>query len=284
MPKSVDIYTEGGIRDVFDLGAIAEHIGGSARLNGAVSSFLDFTSIPRLRGSGWPAGFDPQELDPSVLTPRFFLAYGDPAAGLAAIRSGDGDHVGTVAETVNRFLVFFRWLSRRWDAVLPPGSRGVGTTQVLHYASPLLGADVDYAVSLPPGYEGAANASRRYPVLLLLHGYGQSAEDMSGTGLVVNVLSNVGLLHDLIVVYPSGRCCLTGPQGERTCNDAEAQPGWVRECARGSFYVDRAGYGAADRTPYGQAVFELMDLVDRQFRTLSPADGAEFYNGRMPSK
>jgi len=68
----------------------------------------------------------------------------------------------------------------------------------------------------------------------LLHGYGQSAEDMSGTGLVVNVLSNVGLLHDLIVVYPSGRCCLTGPQGERTCNDAEAQPGWVRESRGGA--------------------------------------------------
>jgi hypothetical protein len=99
---------------------------------------------------------------------------------------------------------------------------------------------------------------------------------MSGTGLVVNVLSNVGLLHDLIVVYPSGRCCLTGPNGERTCNDAGAQPDWVRECARGSFYLDRAGVGTGDQTKYGQALFELMDLVDTKFRTLSPADGPAF--------
>jgi len=276
LPESVDVYSEGGIRDIFDLGAMAEHIAGSARMLGPVGSFLDFPSIPPLRGTGWPAGFDPQELDPSVLTPRFFLAYGDPNATLAAIRSGDGDHVGTVGETVNRFLVFFRWLSRRWDPMLPAGSRGVGTTQLLHYQSAVLGADIDYAVSLPPHYDDAANAARRYPVLLLLHGYGQSAEDMSGTGLVVNVLSNVGLMHDLIVVYPSGRCCQTGPNGERTCNDADAQPGWVRECARGSFYLDRAGYGLTDHTAYGQAVFELMDLIDKQYRTLSPADGPAF--------
>lgn len=266
----IDLYSEGGIRDVFDLGAMAEHIAGSAQRLGPVSSFLDFPSIPPARGAGWPAGFDPTALDPTVLTPRFFLAYGNPNATLADIRAGDGDHVGTVAETVNRFLVFFRWLSRRWDPMLPAGSRGVGTTQQLHFQSSALGADQDYAVSLPPNYDDPANAARRYPVLLLLHGYGQSAQDMSGTGLVVNVLSNIGLLHDLIVVYPSGRCCLTGPAGQRTCNDAEAQPGWVRECARGSFYLDRPG------SAYGQAVFELMGVVDASFRTLSPADGPAY--------
>ena len=157
--------------------------------------------------------------------------------------------------------------------MLPAGSKGVGTTQLLHYNSAVLGADFDYAVSLPPGYD---TSTPRYPVLYLLHGYGQNAEDMSGTGLVVNVLSNIGLVHDMIVVYPSGRCCLTGPGGERTCNDATAQPGWVRECARGSFYLDRAGYGPSDHTPYGQALFELMDRVDTQFRTLAPADGPGF--------
>ncbi|HUJ28376.1 MAG TPA: hypothetical protein VLW85_20280 [Myxococcales bacterium] len=270
VPKGVDLYSEGGIRDVFDLGAMAEHVAGSMEQGGAVSSFLDFPSLPPARGTGWPAGFDPTALDPSALTPRFFLAYGNPNALPADIRAGDGDHVGTIAETVNRFLVFFRWLSRRWDPMLPAGSRGVGTTQQLHFQSSALGADQDYAVSLPPNYDDPANATRRYPVLYLLHGYGQSAQDMSGTGLVVNVLSNIGLLHDLIVVYPSGRCCLTGPHGERTCNDAGAQPGWVRECARGSFYLDRPG------SAYGQALFELMDVVDASFRTLSPADGPAY--------
>ena len=81
----------------------------------------------------------------------------------------------------------------------------------------------------------------------MLHGYGQNAEDLASTSIGVNALADLGLIHDLIVVYPSGRCCLTGPHGERTCDESAGTPaGYQRECARGSFYLDRAGYSGAD--------------------------------------
>jgi hypothetical protein len=95
---------------------------------------------------------------------------------------------------------------------------------------------------------------------------------MAGTSLFIDALADLGMIHEMIVVYPSGRCCLTGPHGERTCDESNGTPaGYVRECARGSFYVDHPG-----GTQYGQALFDLMDEVDRRYRTLSPADGPAF--------
>ena len=278
LPPSVDTYSEGGIRDIFDLGANAERVAAAAGLAspGSLRVFADFFAIPPLRGS-WGTTFDPLHMDLSALSRNLLLEYGSARATPAEIRNGDGDHVGSAEEAVNRFLVFFQWLSRRWDPVLPPASRGAGSGQTLHFASAALGADQDYVVTVPPGYDAPANAQRRYPVLFMLHGYGQNAEDMAATSIGVNALADLGLIHDLIVVYPSGRCCLTGPHGERTCDESNGTPaGYVRECARGSFYLDRAGYSGSDTTRYGQAVFELVGEVDKRFRTLSPAEGPAF--------
>ena len=157
---------------------------------------------------------------------------------------------------------------------------GVGVTDTFHFTSQSLGAEVDFAVSLPPRY--AENAPRRYPVLYLLHGYGQTAQDFSGTSIFINTLTNLGDMREIIVVYPSGRCCLTGPHGERTCRDQNdsgtdyTSLGYVRECARGNFFLDRAGYSDSDQTAYGAALLELMDEIDKRYRTLSPADGPAF--------
>lgn len=286
--RSLDVFADGGIRDVFDLGAMAAVVGGAARsrLPGGAAVFSDFFEIPSADGRPWLGrkDFDPLKLDPTVLTRNMLLLYGDPAASVADQRAGDGDHVGTVPQLLSRFVVFGRWLTQRWDAALPPiAARGPGTSLTgLRYRSAVLGADWNYAVSLPPAYDDPANATRRYPVLLMLHGYGQSADDMSGTAIFFNVLNNVGMLREMIVVYPSGQCCLTGPNGERSCahkdaagHDLESQ-GWVEECRRGNFYVDRQGLDGTDQTRYGEAILELLHEVDGKFRTLPPADGPAF--------
>jgi hypothetical protein len=274
---------EGGIRDIFDLGAHAESLAGGVQLAApdGVRSFEDFLAIPPLQGQWGKDTFDPFRIDVGALGRNTFLAWGSANPSASALRSGDGDHVGTPEQTYDRFLVFFRWLSSRWDAISPAAPvNGVGNTEVFHYASRSLGAEVDFAVSLPPRY--AQNAPRRYPVLYLLHGYGQTAQDFSGTSIFVNTLSNLGNMREIIVVYPSGRCCLTGPRGERACRDQDdagtdyTSLGYVRECARGNFFVDRAGYSNGDRTPYGAALLELMDEIDKRYRTLSPADGPAF--------
>jgi hypothetical protein len=61
----------------------------------------------------------------------------------------------------------------------------------------------------------------------------------SGVSFILDALSNAGRVRDLIVVYPSGRCCLTRPR-------------------------------------YADAIDELAALVDQRYRTLAPADGPAF--------
>ena len=278
--SALDLYIEGGIRDVFDLAAMAEGLAGQAKLQfpRGVNSFQGFFSIPPVRGA-WGDTFDPLKLDLNALGSTLFLAYGNPNASLVDQRAGDGDHVGTPEQVYDRFLIYFRWLSRRWDAVLPGKAvSGVGGTQFLTFDSQQLGGVQDYAISLPPQYDDPANAQKRYPVLFLLHGYGQTPQDFSGTSLFINTLSNLGQMREIIVVYPSGRCCLNGPHGEKTCRDHDDNGvdyttlGYVRDCARGNFYLDRAGGGGN----YGGALVELMGEVDKKFRTLPPADGPAF--------
>jgi hypothetical protein len=60
--------------------------------------------------------------------------------------------------------------------------------------------------------------------------------DFSGTSVILDALSNAGLVRDLLVVY------LTG----------------------------------ADNTRYAYAIDELAALVDQRYRTLAPADGPAF--------
>ena len=282
---SLDLYVEGGIRDVFDLGAQAEALAGGVQLAlpGGVHSFLDFLGLPQHGGNPWTLGFDAQKVDIAAMGHNVFLPYGNPSATPAEIRAGDGDHVGSVAQAVDRFLIFFRWLSGRWDAAVPPLRKGgVGTILQQHYTSTVLGAERDFGISFPPGYDDPANAGRRYPVLFLLHGYGQAPADFSATSIFVDTLGNVGQMREIIVVYPDGRCCLNGPNGERVCREQDANgvdysaQGYVRECARGTFFVNRQGLTGTDKTRYGDQMFELMDHVDATWRTLAPADGPAF--------
>src|SRR5439155_2990689 len=186
-------------------GAHAESVAGGVQLAipGGVRSFQGFLAIPPLQGQWGTDTFDPFRIDVSALGRNTFVAYGNANPSAVALRGGDGDHVGTPEQAYDRFLVFFRWLSKRWDAVIPTAPvSGVGITQAFHYASQSLGAEVDFAVSLPPKYDAPENAQKRYPVLLLLHGYGQTAEDFSGTSLFINTLGNLGDMREIIVVYP----------------------------------------------------------------------------------
>jgi hypothetical protein len=49
-------------------------------------------------------------------------------------------------------------------------------------------------------------------------------------------------------------------------------PGWERECNSGTFWVNRRGYTPGDETLYGDAFFELMDHIDKTYRTLPRAE------------
>ncbi len=276
--KAIDFYLDGGIRDIFDLGAQAEALAGGLSLysEGGARSFLDFPAIPQLGGQPWPSGrYDPLLMDPAALGHAAFVPYGKPTATPEEQRAGNGDHVGTIEEVYDRFVTFFRWVSARWDPIgKPTVLYGGGTVETVRYASAALGTERDFVVTLPPGYTDPANAAQRYPVLLMLHGYGQTPNDFATTSAFTNVAVNAGLMRELIIAYPDGRCCFRDATGQRVCTeDQGGKPGFVRECQRGSFFVNHAGPAG---THYGDATLEVFDELDKRYRTMPAADGPAY--------
>jgi enterochelin esterase-like enzyme len=293
---SMSFYAEGGIRDVFDLGAQAEALSSAVirYTPTGLNRFNDFPDIPAANGLAWNASapsldlestFNPLAINTAAIGKNALVLYGDPNATVAQIRAGNGDHVGSTSEAIDRFMVFFQWASAQWDPFLGSptqdhGTDGQANDLVVH--STALGADWDFSILTPPGYNDPANAGKRYPVVLMLHGYGMNAHGMAGFGAVANALASQGQVHPMITLFPSGKCCLNGPNGERTCREHDdngnsyEDMGYVRECETGDFFVDRQGITGADNTKYAQALFELMTYVDAHYRTMTPADGQAF--------
>lgn len=264
-------YADGGIRDLFNFGVSAAHVwSGFAALDprhaGAFPGIATFPGAPAT-----DADFEPLTLKADALPEKMLFLYGDPQAGAAAIANGDGDHVGTQRQLLNRLYLLLRWVSARWSALPdPPADRSsltVRTRSLTFRSEALGGVEREYGVVLPPGYDDPANAEARYPVLLLLHGYGMKAVGSGGfvdSALLWDGAMAAGKLHKMIVVFPSGRCCYEGADGERICTEAEgAASGLPRACRSGSFFVDREGGPG-----YGTSLLELLDEVDAQFRTV----------------
>jgi hypothetical protein len=279
-------YVEGGICDFFNFGVQAAHVWGdlAVAFPNEAAYYEDVV--------GWPGGqteidtFDPLAV-PMRQVPRFPLfLYGNPNATALELERGNGDHVGTPKEAVNRFLLMMRFIGSRWDGVIPdpPGdfsdfnSRAFSTT----FFSQALGAERDFAIVLPPGYDAPENADVRYPVLIVGHGYGMQAAGSSGfyvSNIIYDVFMQEGQIRKMIVVYVDGNCCFVNTTtGERACTledeagNERGRPTWQRECVQGSFYADRDGYGPGDDFSYEQHVLELLDHVDANYRTLPPEE------------
>ena len=272
--ERIAFYADGGIRDLFNFGISAAQVWSriAAARGGAAGAFPGLASLP-----GAPtteAAFDPLAIDPATLPRTMLFLYGDPAASEAAIRAGDGDHVGTSRQLLNRFYLFLNWLSARWPELEDPPADRTGVherTREMRYHSAALGAERNYTVVLPPGYDDPRNARARYPVLFLLHGYGMRPGGAGGfaeSALLFDGAMASGRLRKMIVVFPSGRCCHEDGAGNRVCTD-DPPAGFERMCRSGSFFVDGAGRGAGGGPAYGTAMLELLDEVDRRFRTLS---------------
>lgn len=234
----LDFLVDGGIRDVFNFGVQAQ---------------VFFGAVPKREGN------------------TFFL-YGREDATQEEIRAGDGGHVGTTEQVVERVLRLMRWSSERF-AYLGKDDSGRGGTEAAArlldatYESKALGATRDYAIFLPPGYDREGNTAR-YPVLYLLHGYGMRASGPNGlsfAGPVADPFMRDEGIRKMILVFPSGTCCFRGPDGTRACTELdpqglpyELQPAFTRECHSGSFYVN----------DYEAALMELVAHVDATYRTL----------------
>lgn len=126
------------------------------------------------------------------------------------------------------------------------------------------------AVTLPPGYTRKESAGVRYPVMYVLHGYGQDPRDLEALAIITNNFMNspeqsyATRLAKFIVVYVDGRC--------REHKDGKGNV--TPECIRGTFYLNSNRKDTEGR-PMAQMdswFDEVIDYVDQNYRTLPPAD------------
>ncbi|MBK9030658.1 MAG: hypothetical protein IPL61_04855 [Myxococcales bacterium] len=266
--RRVGIWMDAGIRDFLNagvsanagMGALMARFGlaggvydGFGDLLGGPDTNYDFTQVP------W--------VD---LPDNVFVRYGDPDASAAAIQQGDGRHVGTPVQVINRVSSVFAWLDKRLpdgdrDDEGMPGEIRMGQS----FTPPTTGRDTPYAIFLPPGYNNPANTARRYPVVYFLHGYGQEPDDLVALSavfesyMIANDLPAEQRFQKFIIVYVDGRC--------RPNVDGVPVPAGGDGCEGGTFYMDAPAGGLARMETN---LLELMDYVDANFRTKAAADVA----------
>jgi hypothetical protein len=268
----VDVWTDGGTRDLFNFAVDAQHLVGSFAARGRrvsyLTSFLDQPGIDPAISNG----YDPKLVDFDDLPGIVLQRYGKIDPQQVDVDNGSGQHVGSGSEVAGRLESAFYFIARRWrdrpelrlrvDTSEPPVdgcSEGSLTLTFPAEGKPLgpSGRRGPIGVSLPPGYCNPHLQYIRYPVIYLLHGYGQNPTDLEATIILLQnwmndaTRSGATRLTKAIIVYVDGRC--------RENQDGSA------ECLRGTFFADSVRKnGAQDETWW----LELMDFVNQSFRTL----------------
>lgn len=122
-----------------------------------------------------------------------------------------------------------------WNPALPHGA-----VSVIEYRSTALGITRQAHVYTPPGYMKDA---KRYPVLYLVHGAGDSDDSWTSVGHANRILDNLiaaGKAKPMIIVMPFGHT------------------------------PDRPGADMLSNTDFGDDLIkDLIPLVDRDFRTIA---------------
>jgi enterochelin esterase-like enzyme len=152
-------------------------------------------------------------------------------------------HTARVAAALSSFLLVPVAIGAGTEAGPPPGTLATAT-----FHSATLGEDVAYNVYLPAGYESTA---KRYPVLYLLHGRGDSMSAWTQMKSKLDELIADAAIPPTIAIMP----------------DAP----WS---SRASYYVDSSYRGADPGRPVETAfTTDLLAHVDATYRTIASRDG-----------
>ena len=115
-----------------------------------------WNGFPRLGGVPSDIAFDASTVVWSDMPANVFVRYGDPDAPPDAIAAGDGRHVGTTAQVLDRVLAAFFWADARWPGGDYTGGGAALSVTDQHLQSPTTGRDLPYAVVLRPATLTAA--------------------------------------------------------------------------------------------------------------------------------
>lgn len=302
--ERLDIMADGGLRDYMNMGAASRHliaaIAGRKRSDGTplktTNVFHGFDGLPgQVKGKDSADVIQPTLIRWADVPASPMMWYGDVDANKDAILAGDGMHVGTAAQVLSRIQNAFFYVAQRWpdaDRLLTEATvsnpesttmNEMGTACELVgrcekiFTGPKTKRTGPIAITLPPGYGLEENRLRnvRYPVVYVLHGYGQDPRDLEALALITNNFMNDGQrsynsrLPKFIVVYVDGRC--------RLPEDDKGNVTGVPECYQGTFYLDSPRNNAS-MTPYGLGpqleswMGEVMDYIDTNYRTMPPSD------------
>ncbi len=298
------IWSDGGVRDLFNFAAVATHLSGaiaSRRTSDGhaiqpVAFYNNFSMLPG-EDPTQPDNFVPATIRWADLAAAPSLRYGTVDATASQIQQGDGQHVGTGAQILYRVEAAFYFVAHQWpDAdrlltnpsndnletvspnVLCDASNLAGCCEATGhceatFTGPKSGRTGPIAITLPPGYANEDNRVRgvRYPVVFVLHGYGQKPEDLEALQLISNNFMNDGnrsyenRLAKFIAVYVDGRCREGTAPGGSQAGTPQGQP----ECIQGGFYTDSTRPGGA---LFDTWFDELVQYVDQNYRTMPPSD------------
>lgn len=260
----LNVYIDGGIRDLFNFHISALHLLGALRSKypkqpQRAQKYDRFVAL-------MPPGakeFDFIEVDWSTKGQHVYIQYGNPDATAQQISQGDGDHVNG-GRALDRILAFFGYVSAQLpDPDMKPLDVDLqkGEAQAKHYSydSKALGFKNIYSVVLPPGFY--ANPQQRYPVVYFGHGYGMDAPGMASLMAIVATQMAQGTVAKMILVSLHGKCEEWLPNANDP-NSFDKRP--VGNCHRGVFYLNSKGLNN-DGLQFESSVFEVIDRVEKEF-------------------
>lgn len=284
----LDAWSDGGVRDLFNFAAVANHFTGAiasrktpdGRPIHPTAFYNGFEWLPGADPTA-PSDYVPSKIRWADLVDAPSMRYGNVDASANDINAGDGQHVGTAGQLLYRLESSFYFVAHRWpdaDRLLSEDTKLNPETTTQNelgldcelagrcekiFTGPKTGRTGPIAITLPPGYANADNQARnvRYPVVYVLHGYGQDPRDLEAVALISNNFMNDGArsypnrLPKFIVVYVDGRCRI-GQDG---------QP----ECIRGTFYLNSTRKNGPQLDDWFD---EVLDYVDKNYRTMPPSD------------
>jgi hypothetical protein len=283
-----DIWSDGGVRDLFNFETVASHLEGAIASRHAsdgtqlrTTAFYD--GFDKLPGEVW--GDESQYSVYNLVWPDIVddpsLRYGSLDATAAMLAQGDGQHVGTPAQILDRIITSLFFSAQHWpDAdrkVTYPASFDpekstknpagleceIAGLCSVNFTGPVSGRTGPILIQMPPGYALEANvkADVRYPVVYVLHGYGQTPQDLEAIAVVsTNFMddsskSTATRLGKFILVYVDGRCRI-------------GADGWP-ECIEGTFWLNSNRPTGAQMDTWFD---EVVAYVDENYRTMPPSD------------
>lgn len=271
--KRVDLWTDGGYRDLFNFAVSAQHLVGTfAARNRDVAYYSRFTKLPGQNPDD-KLVLSPQNMRWDELPGVVMMRYGYIDPTQQDLLEGSGQHVGTVPEVTSRLQSALYYIGTRWpdaprtlvDKSLndpAPGAPNCEITGTCNFTfKDSRGREGPVTVNLPPGYAHKDLQNVRYPVVFMLHGYGQTPEDLGAAIVFLGNWMNQGLdssatrLGKAILVYVDGRC-RPGPTGEA-------------ECIRGTFYADSPREKGGKLESW---FLDLMTHIDQKYRTMGESE------------